>query len=98
MLSKAKHVVVGKEDGQNVAKYAGLCSSGRNLRCWLGFHFISFVGWGLFVIVFLSGRIDCNFDSNFSAIYDLAIHLSASLLLQLLGRQSDEAKTTSLAS
>lgn len=50
-----------------------------------------------FAVIFLAGAVDCNLDSNFTALNLLAVHLAARLLLELLGSKSDEAETTTLA-
>lgn len=55
-------------------------------------------GGGLGVVVLLSGGVDGDLDGDLAALDLLAVHLSAGLLLQLLGAQGDEAEATALAS
>lgn len=49
------------------------------------------------MVVLLSGGVDGNLDSDLAALNFLAVHLRASLLLKLLGTESDETETTALA-
>jgi hypothetical protein len=52
---------------------------------------------GLHVVVLLSGRVNGDLDSDLTTLNLLAVHLRASLLLELLGAEGDETETTALA-
>ena len=49
------------------------------------------------VLVLLAGGVDCDLNSNLTACDLLAVHVGASLLLQLLASKGDEAIATALA-
>lgn len=50
------------------------------------------------IVVGLVRAVDGNLDCDLTSLDLLAVHLSNGLLLQLLGRQSDKAEATTLAS
>lgn len=52
---------------------------------------------GIDVVVLLAGRIDRDLNGDLAALNLLAVHLVASLLLELLGTESNETETTALA-
>jgi hypothetical protein len=49
------------------------------------------------VVVLLAGRVDRDLNGNLAALNLLAVHLGASLLLELLRAKGDESETTALA-
>lgn len=49
------------------------------------------------MVVLLSGGVDGDLDSDLTALNLLAVHLVASLLLELLRAEGDEAEATALA-
>lgn len=53
---------------------------------------------GLGVDVFLAGAVDSDLDSNLAAFDHLAVHLTDSLLLQLLRSERDKSEATTFAS
>lgn len=54
-------------------------------------------GGMLLVVVLLAGGVDGNLDGDLTALNLLAVHLSASLLLQFLGAESNKTEATALA-
>lgn len=70
----------------------GLDSRGR-----LGRSGSGVLGGSLGGIIFLSGRVNRDLNGDLTALDLLAIHLVASLLLELLRAQGDETETTALA-
>jgi hypothetical protein len=49
------------------------------------------------VVILLAGGVDSDLDGDLTALNLLAVHLVASLLLELLGAESDETEATALA-
>lgn len=49
------------------------------------------------VVVLLAGRVDRDLNGDLTALNLLAVHLVTSLLLELLGAESDETETAALA-
>jgi hypothetical protein len=52
---------------------------------------------GSSLVVLLAGRVDRDLNGDLTAFDLLAVHLVASLLLELLGAEGDETETTALA-
>jgi hypothetical protein len=72
---------------------AGRSLGGGRLAVGLGLA----LGGSVRVFVLLAGAVDGNLDGNLATLDLLAVHVGASLLLKLLGFESDETKATALA-
>lgn len=72
-------------------------SSSSSLSGAIGTLDSGFSSWGIGIIVGLVWAVNCDLNSNFTALNLLSIHLLNGLLLLLLLRKSDETEATALA-